>query len=347
MMHVPMSPSCEDRPAGPAGIPWGLVLEALFLVYAMAILIHLGEGPYVRTLAITFVGIVLEALPFMLTGALVGGFIEVFVSEKRIASILPPGKFRTVFLAAAMGMVFPVCECAIVPVIRRLISKGAPLSAAVAFLLGGPIVNPIVFFSTAVAYRMDWQISAIRLFAGYVIAVGIGFGMGALFRKTPALLPNCLGQGPNGCACCAHDYAGNGGKDSRLLEALTHAAEDFFHIAHFLVIGAFVAASIQSSVDRSVFLLFAEFPSLSMLMMMALAVALNLCSEADAFVAASFQFTVPLSAQMAFMVLGPMLDLKLLFMYLGVFRKRAIVALSGMTVVAVLGATTVLRLFMG
>jgi uncharacterized membrane protein YraQ (UPF0718 family) len=341
-----MSPSCEDRPAGPGGIPWGLILEAFFLVYAMAILIHLGEGHYVRTLAITFVGIVLEALPFMLTGALVGGFIEVFVSEKRIASILPTGKFRTVFLAAAMGMVFPVCECAIVPVIRRLISKGAPLSAAVAFLLGGPIVNPIVFFSTAVAYRMNWQISAIRLVAGYVIAVGIGFAMGALFRKTPALLPNCLGQSPNGCACCGHDHAGNGENGSRLLGALTHAAEDFFHIAHFLVIGAFVAASIQTTVDRFAFLLFAEFPSLSILMM-ALAVALNLCSEADAFVAASFQFTVPFSAQMAFMVLGPMLDLKLLFMYLGVFRKRAIVALSGMTVVAVFGAVTVLRLFMG
>jgi uncharacterized protein len=339
--------SCEEQPPRSGAIPWPLILEALFLVYAMAILIHLGKGPYVRTLAITFVGIVLEALPFMLTGALVGGVIEVFVSEKRIASILPPGKFRTVFLAAAMGMAFPVCECAIVPVIRRLIGKGAPLSAAVAFLLGGPIVNPIVFFSTAVAYRMDLQIGAIRLVTGYVIAVGIGFAMGALFSNTPALLQNCLQQGHNGCACCGHDHTGNGGKGARLLEALTHAAEDFFHIGHFLVIGAFIAASIQTSVDRSAFLLFAEFPSLSILMMMALAVVLNLCSEADAFVAASFQFTMPFSAQMAFMVLGPMLDLKLLFMYLGLFRKRAIVALSGMTVVAAFGAMTVLRLFMG
>ena len=77
------------------------------------------------------------------------------------------------------------------------------------------------------------------------------------------------------------------------------------------------------------------------------AVALNLCSEADAFVAASFQFTVPFSGQMAFMVLGPMLDLKLLFMYLGLFQKRAIVALSGMTVVAVFGAMMVLQAFIG
>ncbi len=347
MMHMSKCHSGGDRPDHPGGIPRGVILEALFLFYAMAILIHLGKGPYVRTLAITFVGIVLEAFPFMLIGALVGGFIEEFVSEERIAAILPQEKFRTVFLAAGMGIIFPVCECAIVPVVRRLIKKGAPLSAAVAFLLGGPIVNPIVWVSTAVAYRMDWRTCTIRLVIGYLIAVAIGFGMGMLFRKTPAILQDSLEHGHAGRECCGHDHAGNGGNGSRVAEALAHAAEDFFHIGHFLVIGAFVAATIQATVDRSAFLFFAGCPSLSILMMMALAVALNLCSEADAFVAASFQFTMPFSGQMAFMVLGPMLDLKLLFMYLGLFRKRAIVALSGMTVVAVFAAMMVLQAFMG
>lgn len=337
----------EAHPERPAGIPWLLILEGLFLVYAIAILVHTGRGPYLQTLSVTFVGILLEAFPFMLIGALAGGFIEEFVSEERIAAILPRGKRRTVFLAAGMGMLFPVCECAIVPVVRRLIHKGAPLSAAVAFLLGGPIVNPIVLASTVVAYGVDWRTGAIRLLAGYVIAVAIGFSMGRLFRKSPALLSeNALPDDHTGCACCGHEQSTHAGKGSRIASALAHAAEDFFQIGHFLVIGAFIAATIHTTVDRTVFLFFSEWPSLSILMMMSLALALNLCSEADAFVASSFQYLVPFSSQMAFMVLGPMLDVKLLLMYLGLFRKRAIAALSGMTLVAVFGAMMLLHAMM-
>jgi len=348
MINLSNNHGSEDCAARPAGIPWSLIIEALFLIYAMGILIHMGKGPNVRTLAITFVSIVLEAFPFMLIGSLVGGFIEEFVPEERISSILPQGKLRTVFLAAGMGMAFPVCECAIVPVVRRLLNKGAPLSAAVAFLLGGPIVNPIVLVSTAVAYKMDWGICAIRLIAGYLIAVAIGLSMGMFFRKAPALLPqDNLEHGHTGCEFSGYDRAVNGGHGSRIIGALAHAADDFFHIAHFLVIGAFIAATIQTTVDRAAFLFFAESPSLSIITMMSLAVALNLCSEADAFVAASFQFSVPLSGQMAFMVLGPMLDLKLLFMYLGLFRKRAIAALSGMTIVGVFLAMMILQAFIG
>jgi uncharacterized membrane protein YraQ (UPF0718 family) len=109
--------------------------------------------------------------------------------------------------------------------------------------------------------------------------------------------------------------------------ALHHAAGDFFDMVRFLIIGAFFAATIQSVVDRSLFFTFAENPWLAISVMMLLAIVLNLCSEADAFVASTFRFSIPLSGQMTFMVLGPMFDLKLFFMYLGIFRKKAIVML--------------------
>jgi len=98
-----------------------------------------------------------------------------------------------------------------------------------------------------------------------------------------------------------------------------------------------MAATVQSTLDRSFFYSLAATPDLAILLMMLLAVILSICSEADAFVAASFQVSLPLSAQRAFMVLGPMLDLKLIFMYLGVFRKRAILLVAGTTLVAVFG----------
>jgi uncharacterized membrane protein YraQ (UPF0718 family) len=113
--------------------------------------------------AIIFVSIVLEAIPFMLAGSLVGGIIEAFVSRERITSIFPKKGWLTVSIAACAGMVFSVCECAVVPVVRRLLCKGIPLSAAIAYLLGDPVVNPIVIVSTALVYAFDWRIVILRI----------------------------------------------------------------------------------------------------------------------------------------------------------------------------------------
>ena len=156
------------------------IVQAFFIAIVLASLIFFREKPAFQTLSITFVSIVLEAFPFMLIGALVGGFIEVFISQEHMTQILPKRRWITVIFAAGLGLIFPVCECAIVPVVRRLIQKGAPLGAAIAFLLGGPIVNPIVAASTAVAYTFTWSIVVERLFMGYLIAVTMGILMDAL-----------------------------------------------------------------------------------------------------------------------------------------------------------------------
>jgi hypothetical protein len=123
----------------------------------------------------------------------------------------------------------------------------------------------------------------------------------------------------------------------RTKSALVHGAEDFLDMFPFLVMGAFITAMVQSTLDRSFFYSLAANPVTAIVLMMLLAVILSICSEADAFVAASFQVSLPLSAQMGFMVLGPMLDLKLIFMYLRVFRKRAILLVAGTTLVVVFG----------
>ncbi|MGA1868344.1 MAG: permease [bacterium] len=311
-----------------------------FLVCALGLLFILYNKDLLITLAITFVSIVLEAFPFMLLGAMIGGFIEVFVPRERIASMLPEKRWITTFLAAGLGVIFPVCECAVVPVVRRLLRKGIPLGAAVAYLLGGPIVNPLVAASTTVAYSYAWQITVIRLLCGYFVAVSVGILMDLFFSRKQAVLPE-VNQDHGHCE--GHDHTIlihiNGVPYtlcSRIALAIRHAADDFFDIGRFFVIGAFIAGVLQAFVARSTFASMSAIPVVSIILMMGLAIALNLCSEADAFVAASFRRTpVPLSAQMAFMVLGPMLDVKLLLMYVRVFHKRTIAALSGMTFVIV------------
>jgi uncharacterized membrane protein YraQ (UPF0718 family) len=314
----------------------GLFAQLLFVLLALGLLVFFRDRAQFQTLGIIFVSIVLEALPFMLLGTIIGGFIEVFVSREKITHWLPEGRWWTVFVGAAIGIIFPVCECAIVPVVRRLLHKGVPLSAAIAFLLGGPIVNPIVASSTVIAYFGDWSIAANRMIFGYLIAVVSGLLMGLLFSRAKAVRGEVFSNLFQDHAVSISNHGKSRALGEKTVLAVSHAAGDFFDIGRFLVIGAFIAALLQTLVPRQIFAAAVSTPTLSILLMMILAVALNLCSEADAFVAASFRSSpVPLSAQLAFMILGPMLDIKLILMYLKVFRIRAIAALTMLTFAAV------------
>lgn len=303
-----------------------LLFHLGFLASVVILLAGYRHSPVITTLGITFVAIFFEALPFMLLGALLGGCIEVFVPQETLVRLLPPNRWQSVCLAAAAGLLLPVCECAIVPVVRRLLGKGLPLGAGVGFLLGAPIVNPLVALSTAVAYGYNGAIAIHRLLIGYGIAVLVGLAMDRLFDKDAAVLPEAA-RG----ICSGQHLQKETSFGPRLAEALKHGAADFLDMGRFLVFGAFIAAGLQTLVARDVFAGVAQSTPLSVLAMMILAVLLNLCSEADAFVAAAFRTTVPMAAQMAFMVLGPMLDVKLVLMATRVFRKPVIAALAGLT----------------
>lgn len=318
------------------------VAGILFLVLT-TLLLFLGQAPVwhnlISNISINFLAMMVEALPFMLIGSLTGGLIEVFVPVAWVDRTFRQHRLRAVFIAGAMGLFFPVCECAIVPVIRRLLGKGVPFAAALTFLLAGPIVNSLVAASTAIAYSYDWRIVALRLGSGYCIAVTIGLLLGRWFNRENGLEQELRGNLPSGCGHeeCGQDHSPAPWPD-RLRHALEHASDDFFSVGFYLVIGAFIAAFVRSFVPMDTFSYLLATPWQAILIMMAMAVLLNLCSEADAFIAASFRGLLPGSAQMAFMVLGPMLDLKLLLMYFSVFSKRVILALV-ITVVGVVLVT--------
>ena len=277
----------------------------------------------------------------MLLGSLLSGIIEEFVSKDRMIQILPKRKWLTVFLAAGMGIIFPVCECGVVPVIRRLLKKGVPFSAAVAYLLGGPIVNPIVGISTAVAYGFSGRIAAVRLLGGYIIAVAAGLIMGYIFKKDNPVIDEISVE----TTCCHHDHSHTNSIITRFSKSILHAGEEFYSVGRFLVAGAFIAALLQTAVTRQVFLEnVSSSQHFSILFMMFLAFVLNLCSEADAFVAASFQSAgISLVSQMSFMLLGPILDAKLVLMYLKIFRKRTIIILPIVSIILVLIVSLALK----
>ena len=309
---------------------------------------------------LVFTSILLEEMPFMLVGSIAGGLMEEFVSRERMLSILPKRPWMSAALAALAGIILPVCECAVVPIVKRLAGKGLPPQACVAYLLAAPIVNPIVAASTALAYRMDLRVVAVRMVLGYVIALGVGLLVGRFFKtSTPFLAIPADAEEHFNCACghChAHDEEEHTHDEAaephspiarRLARSLRHAATDFIAIGPYLMLGALIAALATTYIDRRSFLVLGDWPFAGSALMIALAFLLNLCSQADAFVAASFNGLVPLSSQMAFMLIGPILDLKLLLMYRTLFRKRAIIliALSSLILVAV--ATAILSFFDG
>lgn len=312
----------------------GKYLQIAFLVSALLMAAVYNPSEHYITFSIIFSSIVLEAFPFMLLGTLIGGFMEVFLSREVLIRILPKRKYDAIILAALLGIIFPVCECAIVPVVRKFLKKGMPLGSAVAFLLAGPIVNPLVFASTYVAYSFNLETAVLRVMSGFFIAVAAALVIEICLTKFQALkeapvVPECS-------LCCNTGDTGTLSFAQKIGAAFRHSALDFYDIGRFLIMGAFIAAALQTFVPRQVFTSVMAGPVAAIVSMMVLAVALNLCSEADAFIAASFRSVgIPFSAQLAFMVLGPMLDIKLILMYLSVFKGKMILVLSSMVVLLV------------
>ncbi|HZC34223.1 MAG TPA: permease [Chthoniobacterales bacterium] len=282
----------------------------------------------------SYLALAFEGLPFVLVGALVSGVIAVFVPSRVISRFLPKNHFLANLMSGLLGLIFPVCECGIVPVVRRLIDKGLPFSCGVTYMLASPIVNPLVIISTYAAFRgqaPEWN-TAIRLLSGYLVAVlvglsvirvnpakvlRIGAGRAALRRRTVlsiASLPDATADDASGFR-------------QRLIAAIQLACEDFIDTAIYFMIGAAVAAVFNTAVDQKVILPLANNLVLSTASMMGFSAILTLCSTSDAFIAATFM-SFPVAARMAFLVFGPMFDLKLLFLYSVLFRKRFVVLLG-------------------
>jgi hypothetical protein len=163
----------------PARLPrkW-IVAVALGVLFFVAVsMIPAGFfawlGDRLNVFATVFLGIFVEAVPYLLLGTLASGLVEVFLDRERMSRWISGRPAAAAVSGAFMGMVFPVCECGVVPLTRRLFHKGLPLSAGISFLLAAPVLNPIVVFSTAAAFGWG-QMLAWRFGLSLLIAVVTG-----------------------------------------------------------------------------------------------------------------------------------------------------------------------------
>jgi hypothetical protein len=306
------APAAVDEPAprrrrlmdrvGSVEILLGLLI--LLLIFRAPLATAVSD-PVVQTWTTVFVAILVQALPFLAGGVAVAAAIAVYVPRSFWQRALPAHPALAVPVASCSGAVIPGCECGAVPIAGSLMRRGVHQAAALAFLLAAPAINPIVLVATAVAFPNNPELVFARGGASLAVAMIMGWLWLRLGRADLLRLPY-------------RPELEDSSRHRAFWDAVRH---DVVIAGGFLVVGAAVAATINVLVPEAWIQAVADQPWLAVLALAALAVLLSLCSEADAFVAASLtQFS--LTSRLVFLVVGPVVDLKLVAMQAGMFGRR-------------------------
>lgn len=314
-----------------------------------------------------FFSLLVEAIPFLLIGVLFSSALLLFVDERKLIAAVPKNPLLAAFAGSLIGFLFPVCECGNVPVARRLIIQGAPAAMAIGFLLAAPVVNPVVFWATWTAFRDQPEIVFLRIGFSLLIATIIGWVFSTQADLRPLMQPTVaramvgprerqtasqtsgeaispllqsgtflLGQSDQPlqfdsnltqATALAANPALSRPLPHRLRLMLDNVIQELRELGGILVIGSAIAAIVQVSVPREMILSLGQGPVSSIVAMMILAAVVSICSTVDAFFALSFASTFTTGSLLAFLVFGPMIDLKNFALLLSVFRGRAIVYL--------------------
>lgn len=347
-----------------------LAAGALAALLLRPALVRAFAAPAAQTWATMFVSLTVQALPFLVLGVMVSGAIAAFVPTGWLAGAIPRRSVVAVPGAALAGVLVPGCECSSVPVAGRLVARGAPAPAALAFMLAAPALNPVVMVATAVAFPGHPEIVLARFVASFLAATTVGLGWARFGRPAWTDRPGAVADR---FAADRQDGAGHDGSRDGLTTSPAAATptvptgrglppptedpdptavgrlgvfsatarHDFGHAGGFLVLGAAMAATLQVVVPRSLLDGLGGSGAGAVLTLGLLAVLLAVCSEADAFVAASLVQFSP-TARLAFMVVGPAVDVKLIALQAGTFGRSFAVRFAPATfVVALLSAALV------
>ncbi|CRK83592.1 permease [Neobacillus massiliamazoniensis] len=326
------------------------VIIALVIVLLLYLASTVGIGslvtsPKLQVFKMMFISIIIEALPFILIGVLVSAILQVFVTDDMIQKFIPKNPILGIITASVLGIIFPICECGMVPAIRKLVKKGMPLYVATTFILVGPILNPIVFLSTITAFRNQPNVAYSRMGLAFVIALIVGLIV-YKFVKSNQLRDELspLNKQSHHHEHEHHPTSSEKPKNNKFIEVMGHTVSEFFDMGKYLLFGSILVALIQVFVSQSSLVALGKTGPLSNLVMMGLGFILSLCSTSDAFVAQSLQTIFSKSSLVGFMVFGPMVNLKGILMMLAVFKTKFVIMLCSLVFIFVFVGTLVLQL---
>jgi uncharacterized membrane protein YraQ (UPF0718 family) len=320
-----------------------LTFICTIMIFNPNIIYNIDLGNKTSQFITIFISIFIQALPFVLIGvfssSLMHNLISVELIENRLAKTT---RLPGILMSIGAGFLFPVCDCGVIPVVRRLLLKRVPPYMAIAFLVTAPLVNPITVWATATAFGYNWPVTCIRV--GMAILVGIIVSLAvAIFAPNIESIFNVRTVKEMQIAATKNIQPVHHTR-SKCSEIFAHANQEFVEVVKFLIIGALIAATIQTFIQKQSLIFITKNPAFSVLTMMILALSLSLCAEADAFVARSFMFHFPLGSVMAFMVFGQMLDIKNMLLLLKNFRPKALVFIFGLCAMLVFTFCAIINL---
>ncbi|ADK16815.1 MULTISPECIES: permease [Clostridium] len=309
-----------------------IIMSMVLLLFLMNILRNIFiikiDTNTLNNFCTVFISMILEGLPFIIIGSLISSFIQIFISEETVLKIIPKNKIIGLFCAASIGLVFPVCDCAIIPVTRRLIKKGVPTGIAITFMLSVPIINPIVLFSTYYAFTGKLYILISRFIFGFISAILIGYFIDLMHPgnvlRYDIQVNKCI------CNCNGHHSHSHNNTIHKLhffCDIIYHTSSETYNTGKLFIIGALISAFVQTYIPKKYILSIGQGKMYSILIMLVLAYILCICSQTDAFIARTFlgQFTV--GSVVGFLIFGPMLDIKNTLMLMGTFNKKFVIKL--------------------
>lgn len=299
----------------------------------------------IKNISIIFISIFYESLPFLLLGALISSIIEAFVSDEKLARLIPKNKILASLVGILLGFFIPACDCAVIPVSKRLIKKKVPINVVVSFMLASPIINPVVLLSTYYAfYKTNPEIIILRIILGIIIALIIGIIMGIIFNKKEVIKEIKeessddidedfmeLIEEFDACKINCHDETVN----SKFIFIVKDTLNDLFEVVKYLIFGALIASTIQVLTPRSVINIFKNSQILSIVALMLFAYLISLCSTSDSFIGKSLINTFTKQSVLAYLVLGPMIDIKNTIVLLGNFKKKFVLTLISLIFIMV------------
>lgn len=290
----------------------------------------------IQNTSIIFLAIFLEVLPFIIFGSLIASIVERYVSDDLLVKLIPKNIFLGSIAGILLGFFLPACDCAVIPVSKRLIKKKVPVNVAVSFMLASPIINPVVLLSTYTAfYLIDPSIFYLRLILGIIIALVIGIIMG-LFFKSDVIKDT----EDNHCHCHQHKK----GLKNDFIFIIKHTCLELFSVLKFLMVGAVIASLVQTVLPKNILMIFSNHMILSVITLMIFAYLISLCSTSDSFIGKSLLINFSKESVVAYLLLGPMIDVKNTFVLFGNYKKSFVITLISLIFVMTFIMTMVVML---
>ncbi len=273
-----------------------------------------------------FQGILIEAIPFLLLGVIASAFVHVYVKSETILRFIPKSRFGSILVGPMMGFLFPVCECGNIPLARRMINKGVPIHTVVSFLFAAPVFNPVVILATYAAFSNQPMVVVWRVVLSLIIAMIVSAVISLVKSKEELLSSAMLNDKTNheACECDPNSRV----KKKRFTAFTSNMTTEFLELGALLILGALIASFSQVLIPREWIASLGQGPIMSIIAMMLMAALISICSNVDAFFALSYVNTFSMGSIMAFLVFGPMIDIKVFVMLPKIFRLKAIILIT-------------------